>query len=149
MLFHSGTTWKPQPSNACCFGGPFLVAMLQRWHSYNQDQLWSKRGYDIGLQSMRKWSVGESFCKTKPLVETYGVSSEIRKRTYVGMLRNMTLGGFPEWERDDFRGGWCLKDAFKTLQTVTTIKQTYMKYSQVYLLSRSKINTPKSKYMAI
>lgn len=29
------------------------IGIVQQWHSYNQDQLWSKRGYDIGLQSMR------------------------------------------------------------------------------------------------
>lgn len=29
------------------------IGIIQQWHSYNQDQLWSKRGYDIGLQSMR------------------------------------------------------------------------------------------------
>ncbi|CAJ1461132.1 unnamed protein product [Effrenium voratum] len=29
------------------------IGIVQQWHSYNRDELWSKRGYDIGLQSMR------------------------------------------------------------------------------------------------
>ncbi|CAE8687028.1 unnamed protein product [Polarella glacialis] len=29
------------------------VQILQQWHQYNRDETWSKRGYDIGLQSMR------------------------------------------------------------------------------------------------
>ncbi|CAE8700412.1 unnamed protein product [Polarella glacialis] len=30
-----------------------IVPILQQWHQYNRDETWSKRGYDIGLQSMR------------------------------------------------------------------------------------------------
>lgn len=29
------------------------IGILQSWHSYNRDETWSRRGYDIGLQSMR------------------------------------------------------------------------------------------------
>ena len=44
---------QPSPDSTAPRLSTSLAPRGPRWHSYNQDQLWSKRGYDIGLQSMR------------------------------------------------------------------------------------------------